>query len=257
MSEIENRPAASAGEPQDTPQALEFRSMLERLQHALGDEPIVDADHQRCRASMPAMATAEIAGQSVARLFPFETRHLDVCLACAEEYGELVDTLLELEQAEAPPAIAAPQLPAHIETAMRIRAWVTRTARQVLDRAHGLSGDVDLMFATMLEHLPDLSALAEPRQVAQFALGYGAEDDETPLILATWYTTQRLASEYSASDLGALADRQELVARARQVAEETAKQLKLERADRRAFVDAYVDSVMADTAAYSSLGRQA
>jgi hypothetical protein len=203
------------------------------------------------------MAAAELDGQRVAEIFPFETGHLDLCLACAEEYGELVDTLLELETMTVSPSAPAPSLPARAQTALRIRAWVTQTAQKILDRAHGAAGDVNLMLTTLLERLPDLSVLSTPQLVTQVALSYGAEDDETPVVLATWITTQRLAENYAATELGALASRNELVARARQEAEATASQMKFSRGARRDFVEAYGRSVAADPDAYVALGRHA
>jgi len=206
---------------------------------------------------MPAMAAAELNGQRVARLFPFEAGHMDRCLACAQEYGQLVDALLELETMTASPSTPAPSLPAHTQTALRIRAWVTQTAQKILDRVHGAAGDVDLMLTTLLEQLPDLSVLSTPQLETQVALGYGAEDDETPVVLATWITTQRLVENYAAAELGALASRNELVARARQEAEKTANQMKFSRGARRDFVEAYGRSVAADPNAYAALGRRA
>lgn len=257
MSNTQNQSEEPRSQQGTDPQISALRKALERLQRALADEVQNDADCNLCRAALPDIAAAELDGQRVAKLFPFETGHLDGCLSCAEEYGELVDTLLALETMTVSPSAPAPSLPTHTQTALRIRAWVTQAAQQILDRALGAAGDVDLMLTTLLERLPDLSVLSTPQLVTQVALGYGTEDDETPVVLATWITTQRLAEKYAATELGALASRNELVARARQEAEATASQMKFSRSARRDFVEAYGRSVAADPDAYVSLGRHA
>ncbi len=246
---------SSQANPPGPLSSAQLDEAVSRLERALQYESGNPADHARCQAAMPDMAAAELEGRRVAQRFPFAYAHLDACEECALEYGELLDTLLALEDGSLATAEPQPPLPGRLLTAMRIRGWVERTAKQVMEHAQTSAGGVEMMIEMLLTRLHDLPPAAAPLQVQQLAMGFGGEDDETPLLLATWYATQQVAEQYSTKDLQALAKAGTLAKRAKTVAEETAQQLHLSRKLRNAFVEQFVHSLEADPAAFIQLGK--
>lgn len=237
-------PEPDAGQPS--------RRGADRLLRALNAPPPDRRTCNRIRAAFPEMAEAELRGERIAQLFPTETAHLDACDACALEYGELLDALLELETAVGvTPDMPAPRLPAHMLTALRIRRWVTTTAQQVLRKTLQDYGNVEVQLASWLEDAAPLRATPQVQQ--QMALAYGGENTEMPLIQATWFAAQTLAEQYTVDQLRVLQSSGALAAQVRQVAEDVARQLP--RSQRRAFVETFVVQALADPAAIVELGR--
>jgi len=227
---------------------------IRRLARALLAENVETTTHARVLAEMPAMAAAELRGDRLAQLFPDAVAHMDVCESCSLEYAQLLDMLLEMETF-VPASAAPPALSPTLQTALRIRDWVMRTAQQLLHRAQITYGDVNGMLDTLLEGLSEMTTMPAPVQAQQWALGYGGEDDETPLVMATWFATQTLATQATAVELQSLADGDALGERARQIAEETARQMKLAKPMRSRFVEDYVRIVLADPQVFVALGR--
>lgn len=234
--------------------APDLKAGADRLLAALDAAPPDRRTCNRIRATLPEMAEAELRGERIAQLFPTETAHLDACDACALEYGELLDALLELETAVGvTPDMPAPTLPAHILTALRIRRWVTTTAQQVLQKTLQDYGDVEAQLASWLEELAAAPLRATPQVQQQMALAYGGENTEMPLIQATWFAAQALAEQYTVDQLRVLQSSDALATQVRQVAEDVARQLP--RPQRRAFVETFVAQALADPAAIVRLGR--
>lgn len=256
MAEPMQEPNESSQSSQSgAPGRSQLQEAIERLERALNYSDHDPAAHARCQAAMPDMAAAELEGRRVARLFPAEYAHLDACEECALGYGELLDTLLALESGglavDAPP----PPLPGGLLTAMRIRGWVERTAREVMQRARTSTSGVEMMIDLLLERLHELPLAPSPLQVQQMALGFGGEDDETPLLLATWYAAQQIAEQHSAAELQTMAQAGALSKAARAVASATADQMRLSRNLRSVFVEQFVRSLEADPAAFVQMGK--
>jgi len=250
MSETSTPPNAS--QPAD--RAPNLKPGANRLLTALDAAPPDRRTCNRIRAAFPDMAEAELRGERTAQLFPTETAHLDACEACALEYGELLDALLELESiAGVTPDAPAPTLPAHMLTALRIRRWVETTAQRVLQKTLQNYGDVETQLASWLEELATAPLSMTPQTQQQMALGYGGENTEMSLIQATWFAAQFLAEQYTVEDLRALQVRGALAAPVRAAAEQVARHLP--KRQRAAFIDAFVAQAMADPAAVIELGR--
>jgi hypothetical protein len=239
--------------PESNP-AQPSRRGADRLLRALNAPPPDRHTCNRIRVTFPEMAEAELRGERIAQLFPTETAHLDACDACALEYGELLDALLELERAVGvTPDMPAPMLPAHMLTALRIRRWVTTTAQQVLRKTLQDYGNVEVQLASWLEELAAAPLSVTPQVQQQMALAYGGENTEMPLIQATWFAAQTLAEQYTVDQLRVLQSSGALAAQVRQVAEGVARQLP--RSQRRAFVETFVVQALADPEAIAALGR--
>ena len=231
------------------------RAPLLRLARALTAETPPPEECARCRAEMPAMAQAEMAGERLSRLFPASSAHLDICEECSMQYAELLDMLMEMEAAIGQAAAAPPPtLPPRVTTALRIRDWMAATLRQVLDRFQVSAEDVEGMLGGLLERLPQLPPAPTPLAASQMALAFGGEDEETPLLLATWFAAEKLADAYTTEELQALANKKQLANRAREVADGIARQLELPGRARRSFVEQFVKSVEADPAGVVALG---
>ncbi len=229
---------------------------LLRLARALTAETPPPEACARCRAEMPAMAQAELAGERLVRLFPISYAHLDICEECSLQYAELLDMLTEMEAAVGQAAaVAPPILPPRLTIALRIRNWVSATLRQMLDRFQVSADDVEGMLSTLMERLPQLPAAPAPLATGQMALAFDGEDEETPLLLATWFAAEKLADTYTTDELQALASARQLANRAREVAEATARQLEMPGRARRSFVEQFVKSVEADRAGVVAMGR--
>ncbi len=229
---------------------------LLRLARALTAETPPPEACARCRAEMPAMAQAEMAGERLARLFPASYAHLDICEECSLQYAELLDMLMEMEAAVGQTAaISPPTLPPRMTTALRIRNWVSATLRQMLDRFQVSADDVEEMLSALMERLPQLPAAPTALATEQMALAFGGEDEETPLLLATWFAAEKLADSYTTAQLHALTREKQLASRAREIAETTARQLNLSGSARRNFVEQFVKSVEADPAGVVAMGQ--
>jgi len=232
----------------------DWRTGADRLLAALEAAPPDRRTCNRIRATFPDMAEAELRGERITQLFPAETAHLDVCESCALKYGELLDSLLELEAAAGvTPDAPAPTLPAHMLTALRIRRWVTITAQQVLQKTLQNYGNVETQLAAWLEDLTVAPLSATPSMQQQMALAYGGENTEMPLIQATWFAAQTLAEQYTVDELRALQTSGSLTAQVRHAAERVAQQLP--KSQRRAFIETFVAQALADPVAVVELGR--
>lgn len=229
---------------------------LLRLARALTAETPPSEACERCRTDMPAMAEAELRGERLSQLFRASYAHLDICEECALQYAEILDMLMEMEAA-AGLAVAAPPpaLPPRMVAALRIRDWVSATVKGMMQRLRGSAGDVEMMLGVLVERLPQLSLSPAPLEAGQFALAFGAEDEETPLLLATWFAAEKLADAHTVGELQSLAQEQRLTGRAKEIAEATARQLGLPRATRKTFVEQFVASATSDPAAFIALGR--
>lgn len=240
--------------PQVTPD--ELARGLERLERALRAGPPSPRDHGPVRAAMPAMAAAELRGERIADLFPAEVAHLDVCAACSEEYGALVDALLELEAASLGGEAAAPpaaHMPARLAAGLRLRGWVIAAAQAVLAGAQRSAEGVEQAVDALVERLGAPGALGGAA-AAPVPLAFDAGDAGAALIAATWRATELLAGQASAAELAALAARGELAAQAHAAAEEAARAVGLPRAARARFTADFTRRVEADPAAVIALG---
>jgi len=250
MTEYQNPPDTDLPK-RDQP---DLRAGADRLLAALDAAPPDRRACNRIRAAFPDMAEVELRGERIAQLFPTETVHLDACEACALEYGELLDALLELEAVVgATPDAPAPTLPVHMLTALRIRRWVETTAQRVLQKTLQNYGDVEAQLASWLEELATAPLSMTPQTQQQMALGYGGENIEMPLIQATWFAAQTLAEQYTVDDLRTLQVRGALAAPVREAAEQVAR--RLPKRQRASFIDAFVAQALADPAAVIELGR--
>ncbi|HRW46808.1 MAG: hypothetical protein KDD91_00265 [Caldilinea sp.] len=248
-----SEPIESSNSARSTGQAAR-QSGVVRLINALNAAPADRRTCNRIRAAFPAMAEAELRGERMVQLFPTETAHLDACEACALEYGELVDALLELEAATgASPDAPVPTVPAHMLTALRIRRWVTTTAQQVLQKTLHSYGDVEAQLASWLEDLTAASSGAIQPPQPQMALAYGGANTEMALIQVTWFAAQALAEQYTVDELRAMQARSALAVPVRQAAEQVAKHLP--KRQRTAFIDTFVAQALTDPSAVIELGR--
>lgn len=248
-----SEPIESSNSERSTSQAARQAS-VERLLNALNVTPADRRTCNRIRAAFPAMAEAELRGERIAQMFPTETVHLDICEACALEYGELIDALLELEAAAGvTPDAPAPTVPAHMLTALRIRRWVTTTAQQILQKMVSDYGDVEKQLASWLGDLAAASVSVSPQAQQQMALAYGGENTEMLLIQATWFAAQRLAEQFTVDELRNLQASGALTTQVQLAAERVAEQLP--RRQRAAFVEAFVAQSVADPTAVVELGR--
>lgn len=256
MSESTHEPDGRAQGSRGTSfSRADLEAAIDRLEQALeyeGDHP---TDHARCRTAMPEMAAAELEGRRVAKLFPFEYAHLDACEECALEYADLIDTLLALEDGSLTTTEPPPPLPGRLLTAMRVRGWVERTTQQAADHAQAVTGSIDQLLDLLLEHLRNLPAAPALLVTQQEVMAFGGEDDATSLLLASWYTAQQVAEQYSVAELQGLVEAGTLARRVQTIAEETAGELRLPRSLRRIFVDQVVRSLEADPAAFVQMGK--
>ena len=257
MDESQREPneSSQAGKG-SSPSRSELEAAIGRLERALQYEEGAPEDHARCRAAMSDMAAAELEGRRVAQLFPAAYAHLDACESCALEYADLIDTLLGLERGDFAAAETAPPLPPKLLLAVRIRGWVGRTAKQVLEQARAGTDEIESFLDMLIERLRDLPSTPSPVQVRQMAMGFGGEDEETPLVLATWFAAQQIATQYTSQDLQAMVAAGTHGKQARSVAEATARQIQLGRRQQNAFVEQFVRSAETDPEEFVRLGRQ-
>lgn len=239
------------------PQSGQDTERLRRLAYAI--ETAEEQDIQACRRvqqMLPQIAAAELRGERINRLFKAEVGHMDRCEECSLAYAELLDALIDLEEiADKQQSDFAPLLPKRMVLVMRLRAWVLRVSSDMVTTLNLADLETfETAAHTFLERLPDLPEMLTPRQSGQLAMGWGADPAAAQMMIACWNTTERIVENYAQQHLQELAASGTLPNMARDVADDTARQLKLGKL-RSQFVEMYVAEVRTDPDSFARLAR--
>lgn len=230
---------------------------LRRLANALAVEVHDPEACRHCQQMMPDLAEAELRGVNIAERFPDLVAHLDTCQDCALDYAELLDILMELEEAMAGPALPdPPALPARLKLALRLRPWVLRVAGGMAAAA-GLAdlATFEALVRPVLDRLAELTELPPPRQATQLALGWGGEAAGiAQLVLASWYAVEGLVQRFDSEQLEQLAASGQLARQVEGSAKDLARQFAL--GDLRStFQDGLQAEIAQNPAAFAGLAR--
>ena len=230
---------------------------LRRLAQAI--DAVEEQDTQLCRhvqQMLPRIAEAELRGERISRLYQTEVLHMDSCEECSLAYAELLDALLDLEEiADKGEAGFTPVLPKRVLLVMRLRGWVLRVSGEMVATLSLADPETfETAAHTLLERLPDLPGMLTPRQSRQLAMGWGADTDAAQVMIACWNTTEHIVGKYTSQQLDDLAASGALPGVARDMADNTARQLKLGKLRGR-FVEMYVADVRADPHSLAKLAR--
>jgi hypothetical protein len=218
---------------------------------------------EKCQAQLPSYVDAEVGGLPVGQYYPQVKRHLDLCADCEVEYLEILELALVEDAGELPvprmmPTPVLSFLPP-LSLAELIRGLVTRVAEKVLatlapDRLEELSIIGDTFFARVEE----LGGQFSLRQAPAMALALGAEEASMALLslAASYETTRRIAETFSAQEIQAHADREELADILAQVAEKVARETMMSRTDARMFAQIYAEGAQDEIDTWLSLAER-
>lgn len=218
---------------------------------------------EECRAQLPSYVDAEVGGLAVGQLYPQVKHHLDLCLDCEMEYLEMLELALiedagELPVPETLPAPVLSFLPplSFVETA---REMVTRVTERVLailapDRLEELTIIGDTFFARVEE----LGGRFSLRQAPAVALSLGAEEVSMALLslAASYEATRRIAETFTAQEIQAHADQENLADILAQVAEKVARETMMSRKEARVFAQIYAEGARDEISTWLSLAER-
>jgi hypothetical protein len=217
---------------------------------------------EECRAWLPSYVDAEIGGLPVGQLYPQVKRHLDLCADCQAEYLEMLELALVEDAGElpVPEALPAPDLsflpsPSFVETARETVTRVTERFLEILDpdRLEELTIIGDTFFARVEE----LGGQFSLRQAPAMALGLGAEEASMALLslAASYETTRRIAETFSAQEIRAHADQEDLADILAQVAKKVARETMMSRKEARLFAQIYAEGARDEMDTWLSLAE--
>jgi hypothetical protein len=230
---------------------------LARAVAGVHDQTIMCED---CRPQLPSYVDAEIGGLPVEQLYPQVKRHLDLCADCEGEYLEMLELALVEDARELPVPIMVPApdlsfLPS-LSFVERAREMVTKVAERVLeildpDRLEELTIICDTFFARVEE----LSGQFSLRQAPAMALGLGAEEASMALLslAASYETTRRIAETFSAQEIQAHAEQEDLADILAQVAEKVARETMMSRKKAQVFAQIYAEGARDEMSTWLSL----
>jgi hypothetical protein len=168
---------------------------LRRLGKALWAEGDAPLTHDECRAALPALVMAQVAGEPVTEFGPRVLQHLDACETCGAEYADLLETEWAAQRGElaVPQTIPPPDLrflPRRTPLEATVVAWA-RAALSKLDPAQlpGLEKLADGFFAPL-----------KPMEAHEARAAYGTDDTEAEkgttlrVVKASYNTLQALVT---------------------------------------------------------------
>jgi hypothetical protein len=215
---------------------------------------------EECQAQLPSYVDVEIGGLPVGQLYPQVKRHLDLCAECQAEYLEMLELALVEDAGElpVPRMIPIPDLGflpplSFVETARETVTRVTERFLEILDpdRLEELAIILDTFFA----RIEELGGQFSLRQSPAMALGLGAEEASMALLslAASYETTRRIAETFSAEEIQAHADQEDLADILAQVAGKVAQETMMDRKQARVFAQIYAEGALDEISTWLSL----
>ncbi len=179
--------------------AEKFPTPLRRLGDALWSERDEQLSHAACLETLPDYIDAELAGETVAKLFSRVKHHLDRCDSCAQEYAELLDAEWAEQRGALTKPAAMPRpdlsfLPQPKRSLQEIVLERTRALLPTLAPAH--LRELEVIADTFFARVRQLGTF-ELRAGAAQAMGLGGRDTNPALKLlaATYAITQNLTRD--------------------------------------------------------------
>jgi hypothetical protein len=217
---------------------------------------------EECRAWLPSYVDDEVGGLPMGQSYPQVKRHLDLCADCEAEYLEMLELALVEDAGELPvpkiiPTPVLSFLPP-LSFVELIRGIVIKVAKRVLeildpDRLEELAIIGDTFFVRVEE----LGGQFSLRQAPAMALGLGAEEASMALLslAASYETTRRIATTFSAQEIQAHADQEDLADILAQVAEKVARETMMSRKQARVFAQIYAEGARDEIDTWLSLAE--
>ncbi len=199
-----------------------------------------------CRALLPELVEAEMAGEDVAALYPTVLDHLDTCADCDAEYAVLLDLALTEERGELPQPATYPDL--KLPQPVLVRRFVRRLAQAVLDTlAPQHAQELAVVAKTFFEQLAGAVGRLTLQESPSLPMGLGGQRSETlPTVMAAYYAVATLLEKYTAAELQVLSEKGALENVLRQIARDEAKRHDLRGKAEKVFVDGLVKETLAD-----------
>jgi hypothetical protein len=217
---------------------------------------------EECQAQLPSYVDAEIGGLPVGQYYPQVKCHLDLCADCEAEYLEMLELALVEDAGELPvpkiiPTPVLSFLPplSFVETARETVTRVTERFLEILDpdRLEELAIIRDAFFVRVEE----LGGQFSLRQAPEGALALGAEEASIALLslAASYETTRRIAETFSAQEIQAHAEQEDLADILVQVAEKVARETMMDRKQARVFARIYAEGAQEEIDTWLSLAE--
>lgn len=179
-----------------------------RLGNAVWNDTAETFGHEACRAALPALVDAELAGEAIAKLFPNVKHHLDRCDGCAFEYAELLDVALAAQRGALPQPDpnASPDLsflPAQAAAPSAASSLPDRVLAWTHSLLPNLTPDVSRVLDTYAHAFFDRLAKSatlqlEPRVLREQAVGY--DNFAGTWLFATYAATQDVVQHVSRAE---------------------------------------------------------
>lgn len=216
---------------------------LSRLFRAAGGEHN-PADCDECRAHLPSLVEAEMAGEDVSKLYSQALAHLDTCADCDEEYAALLDLALAEERGELPQPTTYPAL--KLPRAIRMQRVVRQVAQAVLGALNPQRAqELAVVTQTFFEQLAESPGRLTLREAASLPMGLGGRAPETlRAVMAAYYALNTLLEKHSVAELKALVEQGGLEPELRTIARAEAKLNNLRGGAEKIFVDTFVKQIL-------------
>jgi len=218
---------------------------------------------EECQTQLPSYVDAEVGGLTVGQLYPQVKRHLDLCADCEAEYLEMLELALVEDAGElpVPETFPAPDLGflpslSFVELA---RDMVTRVAERALTNlAPDMLEELPIIGDIFFARVEELGGRFSLRQAPSVALGLGAEEASIGLLslAASYETTRRIAETFSAQEIQAHADQEDLADILAQVAEKVARETMMSREEARVFAQIYAEGARDEISTWLSLAER-
>lgn len=218
-------------------------------------DPVMTCDE--CEDWLPSYVDAEIGGLSVGKRYPKVKRHLDLCTDCSTDYLQMLEWALEEEAIEShsvariptpnlsflPPL--TPVVPP-VSLLDYVRSLVEELIGSLVPKRIGELQRMGDMFFRRIE-------AAGPTFAFQPTPVLSGEPNTVQYLVVTYGTTQKLAQEWSMSDVEHAIASRTLSERVREYAEEEARRHGFRKEDAKGFAEQYAEVVCEDLTALQGL----